>query len=72
VTRITIPARSRGLRTGYQKLRREQAAQRSGGVEVGSRGVDAEGDRDQGWIADPDGNQIELMEYGPSSLQLTG
>jgi lactoylglutathione lyase len=25
----------------------------------------------QAWIADPDGNQIELMEYGPSSLQLT-
>ena len=26
----------------------------------------------QAWIADPDGNQIELMEYEPSSLQLTG
>ena len=26
----------------------------------------------QAWIADPDGNQIELMEYGPTSLQLTG
>jgi catechol 2,3-dioxygenase-like lactoylglutathione lyase family enzyme len=26
----------------------------------------------QAWVADPDGNQIELMEYGPSSLQLTG
>ena len=26
----------------------------------------------QAWIADPDGNQIELMEYGPLSLQLTG
>jgi len=25
----------------------------------------------QAWIADPDGNQIELMEYGHSSLQLT-
>ena len=24
----------------------------------------------QAWITDPDGNQIELMEYGPSSLQL--
>jgi lactoylglutathione lyase len=24
----------------------------------------------QAWVADPDGNQIELMEYGPSSLQL--
>lgn len=26
----------------------------------------------QAWIADPDGNDIELMEYGPASLQLTG
>ena len=26
----------------------------------------------QAWIDDPDGNSIELMEYGPSSLQLTG
>lgn len=26
----------------------------------------------QAWIADPDGNDIELMEYGHSSLQLTG
>ena len=25
----------------------------------------------QAWVADPDGNQIELMEYGPASLQLT-
>jgi catechol 2,3-dioxygenase-like lactoylglutathione lyase family enzyme len=24
----------------------------------------------QAWIHDPDGNSIELMEYGPSSLQL--
>ena len=26
----------------------------------------------QAWVTDPDGNPIELMEYGPSSLQLTG
>ena len=26
----------------------------------------------QAWIDDPDGNRIELMEYGHSSLQLTG
>jgi catechol 2,3-dioxygenase-like lactoylglutathione lyase family enzyme len=26
----------------------------------------------QAWIHDPDGNAIELMEYGPHSLQLTG
>ncbi|HEX5810082.1 MAG TPA: VOC family protein [Anaerolineales bacterium] len=26
----------------------------------------------QAWINDPDGNAIELMEYGPSSMQLSG
>jgi catechol 2,3-dioxygenase-like lactoylglutathione lyase family enzyme len=26
----------------------------------------------QAWISDPDGNAIELMEYGAASLQLTG
>jgi catechol 2,3-dioxygenase-like lactoylglutathione lyase family enzyme len=25
----------------------------------------------QAWIADPDGNQIELMEYTPSSMQFS-
>lgn len=24
----------------------------------------------QAWVTDPDGNRIELMEYGPSSLEL--
>jgi hypothetical protein len=24
----------------------------------------------QAWVADPDGNEIELMEYGAASLQL--
>lgn len=43
-----------------------------------SKGVDVTGismgmdNARQAWIADPDGNQIELMEYGHSSLQLTG
>lgn len=26
----------------------------------------------QAWIKDPDGNAVELMEYGPRSLQLVG
>jgi lactoylglutathione lyase len=26
----------------------------------------------QAWVTDPDGNRIELMEYGATSLQLTG
>ena len=43
-----------------------------------NKGVDVSGismgmdNAQQAWIADPDGNQIELMEYGHSSLQLTG
>jgi catechol 2,3-dioxygenase-like lactoylglutathione lyase family enzyme len=36
-------------------------------VSVVSLGMD---NARQAWIADPDGNAIELMEYGPSSLQL--
>ncbi len=31
------------------------------------RGLDH---NDQCWVLDPDGNPIELMEYGPQSLQL--
>jgi lactoylglutathione lyase len=44
---------------------------RSKGVEVAEIALGMDNSR-QAWIADPDGNQIELMEYGPSSLQLTG
>jgi len=43
----------------------------SRGVEVTDITVGMDHSR-QAWITDPDGNQIELMEYGPSSLQLTG
>ncbi len=41
------------------------------GVEVSPITMGMDNSR-QAWIADPDGNAIELMEYGPSSLQLTG
>jgi lactoylglutathione lyase len=41
------------------------------GVEVTEITLGMDNSR-QAWIADPDGNSIELMEYGPSSLQLTG
>ncbi len=44
---------------------------KSKGVEVTDVSLGMDNSR-QAWIADPDGNQIELMEYGPSSLQLTG
>jgi len=44
---------------------------KSKGVEVTEISMGMDNSR-QAWIADPDGNQIELMEYGHSSLQLTG
>jgi lactoylglutathione lyase len=44
---------------------------KSKGVEVSGISLGMDNSR-QAWIADPDGNSIELMEYGPLSLQLTG
>ena len=44
---------------------------KSRGVDVSEISMGMDNAR-QAWIADPDGNQIELMEYGHSSLQLTG
>lgn len=44
---------------------------KSKGVDVSEIKVGMDNAR-QAWISDPDGNQIELMEYGPTSLQLTG
>ena len=41
------------------------------GVEVTAISMGMDNSR-QAWIADPDGNQIELMEYGHASSQLTG
>lgn len=53
-----------GLDEYCQKLK-------SKGVEVSPISMGMDNSR-QAWIADPDGNAIELMEYGPLSLQLTG
>jgi catechol 2,3-dioxygenase-like lactoylglutathione lyase family enzyme len=44
---------------------------RDRGVEVSTISMGMDNSR-QAWINDPDSNAIELMEYGPSSLQLTG
>jgi len=44
---------------------------RSKGLDVTEVSMGMDNSR-QAWISDPDGNQIELMEYGHSSLQLTG
>jgi len=41
------------------------------GVDVSDISMGMDNSR-QAWIANPDGNQIELMEYGYASLQLTG
>lgn len=46
-------------------------ALQSKGVAVSSISMGMDNSR-QAWIADPDGNAIELMEYGHASLQLTG
>jgi lactoylglutathione lyase len=47
------------------------ATLKSKGVEVTEISLGMDNSR-QAWIADPDGNAIELMEYGYSSLQLSG
>jgi catechol 2,3-dioxygenase-like lactoylglutathione lyase family enzyme len=47
------------------------AALKSKGVEVTPITLGMDNSR-QAWIKDPDGNDIELMEYGAASLQLTG
>lgn len=44
---------------------------KSKGVDVSQVSMGMDNSR-QAWITDPDGNEIELMEYGHSSLQLTG
>ena len=44
---------------------------KSKGVDVSAVSMGMDNAR-QAWITDPDDNQIELMEYGHSSLQLTG
>lgn len=44
---------------------------KSKGVDVSPVSLGMDNSR-QAWIADPDGNAIELMEYGHTSLQLTG
>jgi catechol 2,3-dioxygenase-like lactoylglutathione lyase family enzyme len=44
---------------------------KSKGVPVSEISMGMDNSR-QAWIADPDGNAIELMEYGPSSMQLAG
>ena len=47
------------------------ATLKSKGVEVTEISLGMDHSR-QAWVKDPDGNSIELMEYGASSLQLTG
>lgn len=44
---------------------------RNKGVEVSAISMGMDNSR-QAWVHDPDGNEIELMEYGPASSQLIG
>lgn len=46
-------------------------ALQSRGVAVSSISMGMDNSR-QAWVHDPDGNEIELMEYGPASSQFTG
>jgi catechol 2,3-dioxygenase-like lactoylglutathione lyase family enzyme len=43
---------------------------KSRGVDVSDISLGMDNSR-QAWVTDPDGNSIELMEYGSTSLQLT-
>ena len=54
--------------TGLDEFCREL---KNRGVSVSDISMGMDNSR-QAWISDPDGNQIELMEYGHASLQLTG
>jgi len=54
--------------TGLEEFCRELKGK---GAEVSEISMGMDNSR-QAWITDPDGNQIELMEYGSQSLQLTG
>jgi lactoylglutathione lyase len=47
------------------------ATLKANGVQVSEISTGMDHSR-QAWISDPDGNPIELMEYGAHSLQLTG
>jgi lactoylglutathione lyase/glyoxylase I family protein len=54
--------------TGLDEYREQLIAR---GVQVSPVTLGMDNSR-QAWIVDPDGNAIELMQYGPASLQLTG
>jgi len=54
--------------TGLEELHRRLEA---AGVPYFDAGVGLDHSR-QTWLADPDGNTVELMEYTAASLQLTG
>src|SRR5688500_2387369 len=71
VNELTTGTRYKQLWLGVTGLHELCANQKSNGVDVSGISMGMDNSR-QAWIADPDGNQIELMEYGPSSLQLTG
>jgi len=71
VQELTIGTRYKHFCLEVTGLDEYCASLRDEGVQVTDISMGMDNSR-QAWIADPDGNAIELMEYGPSSLQLTG
>lgn len=71
ITELTVGTRYRHFCLEVTGLEEFCAALKSKGVEVSTISMGMDNSR-QAWVTDPDGNQIELMEYGPLSSQLTG
>jgi len=71
VTDLTSGTRYKHFCLEVTGLNEYCAELKSKGVAVTAISMGMDNSR-QAWIADPDGNQIELMEYGHSSTQFTG
>ena len=71
VAELTIGTRYKHFCLEITGLEEYCAKLKTRGVEVSEISLGMDHSR-QAWVTDPDGNQIELMEYGPASLQLTG
>lgn len=75
-----IPAGGKAISqpVGYEHLCLEISDLEAFAVELRAKGLPVEGEPTLGldhntqlWISDPDGNRIELMQYGEDALQLT-
>jgi catechol 2,3-dioxygenase-like lactoylglutathione lyase family enzyme len=68
---LSVTGRVRHFCIQVEDLGAEQQRLAKRGVEVARIKTGMDGSR-QGWIEDPDGNAIELMQYVETSLQLRG